>query len=96
MNVKALQLFRKFRRLIAFIISIPFLLIVLTGMATTIEDQSLFIDLHLFRGFLLDLYTGAIFKLQAFHPILSGLGMIGLFITGISVPETFGRKHQYK
>ncbi|AFY74107.1 hypothetical protein Syn7502_02088 [Synechococcus sp. PCC 7502] len=91
MNAKLIQLFRKFHRLIAIIIAIPFTLIVLTGMAVTIEEQWQFLDIHLSRGFLLDLHTGAIFNLQAFYPILSGLGLIGLLVSGISLTGIFRR-----
>jgi hypothetical protein len=42
----------------------------------------------------LKIHTGEIFHLQAIYPILNGLGMIGLLVTGLSMSGLFGRKKQ--
>jgi hypothetical protein len=83
--------FRKYHRFIAPIICLPLSLTVLTGMATTmVGEWSL--NFGLSRSFLLELHTGEIFHLQAIYPILNGLGLIGLLVTGVSMTGLFPRK----
>jgi hypothetical protein len=67
-------------------------LIIITGMLATIEENWDFVDIGIPRQLILSIHTGAIFKLQAFYPIVSGLGLIGLLITGISITGLFGRR----
>jgi hypothetical protein len=47
---------------------------------------------ELISPLLLNIHTGEIFNLQAIYPILNGLGMIGLLVTGLSMSGVFGRK----
>jgi hypothetical protein len=70
---------------------LPLALTVLTGMATTmVGEWSL--NLGLSRGLLLGLHTGEIFHLQGIYPILNGLGLIGLLVTGMSMTSLFKAK----
>lgn len=89
MNLK--RTFRKFHRMLAIILCLPLLLTVLTGMATTMVG-AWSINLGITRGLILKLHTGEIFHLQAIYPILNGLGLAGLLVTGISMTSLFKAK----
>jgi len=85
--------FRKYHRILAIIISLPLTLTVLTGMAVT-ATREWPLSTGLSSSQLLKIHTGEIFHLQASYPILNGLGMIGLLVTGLSMSGLFGRKKQ--
>jgi hypothetical protein len=83
--------FRKYHRVLAPIICLPLGLTILTGMATTmVGEWSL--NLGIPRSFLLELHTGEIFHLQGIYPMLNGLGLIGLLVTGMSMTGLFKGK----
>lgn len=85
--------FRKYHRILAIIIFLPITLTVFTGMAATLgREWSLNIGIS--SRFLLKIHTGEIFHLQAIYPILNGLGMLGLLVTGLSMSGLFGRRKQ--
>jgi hypothetical protein len=83
--------FRKYHRTLAIILSLPLTLTVLTGMAATIVREWP-MNTGLSSSLLLKIHTGEIFHLQAIYPILNGLGLIGLLITGLNMSGIFGRK----
>jgi len=83
--------FRKYHRILAIAISIPLTLTVLTGMIVTIVREWS-IATGLSSSFLLSIHTGEIFHLQAIYPILNGLGLIGLLVTGLSMSGLFNNK----
>ncbi|MGB7712543.1 MAG: peptidase [Microcoleus sp.] len=83
--------FRKYHRILAIIIALPIILTVLTGMATTIVREWP-INTEISSRLLLKIHTGEIFHLQAIYPILNGLGMIGLLVTGLSMSGLFDRR----
>jgi hypothetical protein len=85
------HLFRKSHRFLAPIISLPLALTVLTGMAATMA-QEWPINLGLSSRLLLKIHTGEIFGLQAVYPILNGVGLIGLLVTGLSMSGLFKRR----
>jgi hypothetical protein len=88
------HLFRKYHRILAPIIFLPLILTTITGMATTMTAEWR-LNLGISRHLLLDIHTGEIFHLQAVYPILNGLGVIGLLVTGISMTGMFKNKlHQ--
>ncbi len=80
--------FRKYHRTLAIVLCLPLLLTILTGMATTMSAEWS-LNLGVSRSFILKLHTGEIFHLQGFYPILNGLGLLGLLITGISMSRIF-------
>ena len=80
--------FRKYHRVLATLLCLPLGLTVLTGMATTIVGEWSW-NLGLSRRLLLGLHTGEIFHLEAIYPILNGLGLIGLLVTGSSMTSVF-------
>lgn len=86
--------FRKYHRLLAPIIFLPLFLTVLTGMVATVAGEWSFkFGLsRSVRGFMLGLHTGETFHLEAIYPMLNGLGLIGLLVTGISMTGLFKGK----
>ena len=84
------HVFRKYHRLLALIIFLPLLLTVMTGMAATIVEEWS-VNLGISRSLILKIHTGEILHLQAIYPILDGLGLIGLLVTGISLSGLFRR-----
>lgn len=80
--------FRKYYRTLAIVLCLPLLLTILTGMATTMSTEWS-LNLGVSRSLILKLHTGEIFHLQGFYPILNGLGLLGLLITGISMSRVF-------
>lgn len=85
--------FRKYHRILAIIIALPLTLTVLTGMLTTVVKEWP-INTEISAKLLLKVHTGEIFNLQAIYPILNGLGIIGLLVTGLSMSGLFGRRKQ--
>jgi len=85
------RIFRKYHRSIALIITFPVALTVVTGMAATMS-QEWPVNTGLSSNLLLRIHTGEIFHLQAIYPILNGLGLIGLLVTGLSMSGMFDRK----
>jgi hypothetical protein len=85
--------FRKYHRLLGIILSVPLVLTVLTGMLTTFVRQwSMSIGVP--ASFLLSIHTGEIFHLQGIYPILNGLGLLGLLVTGLNMSGLFGKKNR--
>lgn len=87
------KVFRKYHRILAIIIALPLTLTVLTGMLTTVVKEWP-INTEISARLLLKVHTGEIFNLQAIYPILNGLGIIGLLVTGLSMSGLFGRRKQ--
>ena len=85
--------FRKYHRTLALIVSLPLALTVLTGMAATVVREWP-ISTGLSSNLLLRIHTGEVFHLQAIYPILNGLGLIGLLVTGLSMSSLFGTQTQ--
>ncbi len=83
--------FRKYHRFLAPILALPLTLTVLTGMAVTMVREWP-INLGLGPNFLLKIHTGEIFGLEGIYPILNGLGLVGLLITGLSMTGLFNKK----
>lgn len=85
------RLFRKYHRFLAPIAALPILLTVITGiLITIIREWS--IGLGVPASILLKIHTGEIFHLAAIYPLLNGLGLLGLLITGLSMTGMFGKK----
>lgn len=85
-----LKTFRKYHRSIAPIALIPLTLTVLSGLLVTLVEEWHVPGLS--RGFLLDVHTGEIFHLESIYPILNGLGLAALLITGVSMLGWFKPK----
>ena len=81
------RLFRKYHRLLAIALSLPLLLTVITGVGVTIVDE--WFHQEELGEFFLDVHTLKILHLEAIYPLLTGLGLIGLLITGLSMTGLF-------
>ncbi|MGB8701188.1 MAG: hypothetical protein WCD18_17380 [Thermosynechococcaceae cyanobacterium] len=81
---------RKYHRFIAIAACLPLLLTVVTGLAFTVIGE------WLGQGELADqvlkIHTLEIIGLEKFFPLLNGLSLIGLLVTGIYMTGMF-RKH---
>lgn len=74
------RLFRRYHRWLAIIYALPLLLTVVTGMLFPIARA---FRQREFAGFLIHLHTLETFKLDAFFPMINGLRLLGLLVTGI-------------
>ncbi|MBE9210801.1 peptidase [Nostoc sp. LEGE 06077] len=84
------RMFRRYHRQIAIILCLPLFLTVLTGMGYTIAHEWLRQDE--LGEFLLGLHTLEIIHLEKIYPILNGLGLVGLLITGVSMTGLFRQR----
>lgn len=85
---------RKYHRLIAVTVCLPLMMTAVTGIAMAIADYWFHQDELV--GFLINFHTFQIFGLSAIVPILNGLGLIGLMITGLSMTGLFSKRHKPK
>lgn len=75
--------FRQYHRKIAIAACIPLLLTVFTGMGYTILGE--WLQLYPAASFVMSIHTGRIVGLQGIYPLLNGLGLVGLLVTGITM-----------
>jgi hypothetical protein len=83
--------FRKYHRTLAIILAIPLFVTVLSGIAATLVGEWS-ANLGVPRSLLLSIHRGEILGLQGIYPILNGLGLLGLLVTGLSMTSLFGKK----
>lgn len=88
--MKVNQTFRRYHRQLAVIVCLPIALTVITGIAYPIFDQ--WLALHQVSKLMLQIHSGRIFGLEAIYPILNGLGLFGLLVTGLSMTPLFRKK----
>ncbi|MGF1937962.1 MAG: peptidase [Nostoc sp. ChiQUE02] len=81
------RMFRRYHRQIAIVLCLPLFLTVLTGMSFTIAHEWLHQDE--LGEFILRIHTLEILHLEKIYPLLNGLGLIGLLITGVSMTGLF-------
>ena len=86
--------FRKYHRLIAIFFCLPLLFTALTGISVAIADT--WLHQKELVAFLITVHTFQIFKLDAILPVLNGLGLIGLMVTGLSLTGLFPKRRQSK
>ncbi|MBD2298074.1 peptidase [Nostoc sp. FACHB-190] len=84
------RMFRRYHRQIAIILCLPLFLTVLTGMGYTIAHELLHQDE--IGQFLLGLHTLEIIHLEKIYPLLNGLGLVGLLITGVTMTGLFRKR----
>jgi hypothetical protein len=82
-----IRAFRKYHRLIAIALCFPLILTVITGLGYTILDEWFHQDK--IAEFLIQVHTLEIIGLDSIYPVLNGLGLIGLLITGLSMTGLF-------
>jgi hypothetical protein len=83
--------FRKYHRVLAGIVALPLILTTITGMlVTTVAEWKL--DFGISRSFLLGLHNGELFHLEKIYPILNGMGLLAMLVTGLSMTNLFPKK----
>ena len=85
-----MRAFRKYHRQIAIAVCLPLILTVITGVGYTIFDE--WFEQEEIAGFLLRLHTLDILGLEKIYPLLNGLGLIGLLVTGLSMTGLFKKR----
>ena len=82
--------FRRYHRQIAIALFIPLFLTVLTGMCFTIVHE--WFHQNDLGELLLKIHTLEIIHLEKIYPLLNGLGLVGLLITGVSMTGLFRQR----
>ena len=82
--------FRKYHRQIAIVASLPLILTVISGVGYTIFDE--WFEQEEISTFLLKLHTLEIIHLGKFFPILNGVALIALLVTGLSMTTLFNKR----
>ena len=80
------RLLRKYHRWLAIVCALPLLLTVSTGITFPIAKA---LHQRQLAGFLIHLHTLEVFGLDTFFPIVNGLGLLGLLVTGIYMTSLF-------
>jgi len=82
-----LRSFRKYHRQISIVLCLPLFLTAISGMGVTITRE--FLHQRELSRFLLHLHTLELFNLEEIYPILNGIGLIGLLVTGVTMTGLF-------
>jgi hypothetical protein len=77
------RIFRKYHRILAMIICLPLLLTLISGVAYTILNE--WVDNESLSEFLLGIHTMEIVHLERIYPVLNGIGVLGLLVTGLTM-----------
>lgn len=88
------RLFRKYHRVLAILSFLPLLLTVITGMLYPIVARLPYENKGAALNLLMRVHTGGILGLDAIYPLLNGMALAGLLITGISMTRLFQQKSQ--
>lgn len=80
------RLFRKYHRWLAIVCALPLLLTVITG---TLFPIARAMNQRQLAGFLIHLHTLETFGLEGIYPILNGVGLLGLLVTGVYMTNLF-------
>ncbi len=88
--MRVTSVFRRYHRQVAVIMCLPLTLTVITGTAYPIFDE--WLSLHKVAGFILKVHSGSILGLEAIYPVLNGLGLMGLLVTGLTMTSLFSKK----
>ena len=86
-----IRAFRKYHRTLAIILALPIVVTLITGVAVTLVGEWS-VNIGVPRSVLLSIHNGEIFGLQGIYPILNGLGLLGLLVTGLNMTGLFGKK----
>lgn len=85
------QKFRQIHRQLALIIFLPLTLTAVTGVVYQMAISWLNIEAANVL-FLLNIHTGNFLGLEKIYPILNGLGVIAMLVTGLSMTSLFRRR----
>lgn len=84
--------FRRYHGQLAIGLCIPLILTTITGVAYSILDK--WFSLKKAAALVLQIHSGSIFGLEAIYPLLNGLGLVGLLLTGLSMTSLFRKRSQ--
>ncbi|MEG3436091.1 peptidase [Pannus brasiliensis CCIBt3594] len=87
-----MRAFRKYHRVLAIALCLPLFLTVISGMGFTIVDE--WFKQEELAEFLLKVHTFDILGLETIYPVLNGLGLLGLLITGISMTGLWKKRRE--
>jgi hypothetical protein len=85
------RLFRKYHRWLAIVFALPLLTTVLTGITFPIARA---LNQRQLAGFLIHVHTLEIFGLDAIFPIINGIGLLGLLVTGLYMTSLFRQQRR--
>jgi hypothetical protein len=85
--------FRKYHRTLSLVVVLPLILTLLTGMAATLSEEWS-VPMGLSRSLLMRIHTGEIFHLGSIYPLLNGLGLAVMVVTGLSMTSLFSKRSQ--
>lgn len=80
--------FCKYHCTLAVILALPLLITLTTGISVTLVGEWS-VNIGIPRSVLLSIHRGEILGLQGIYPILNGLGLLGLLVTGLSMTSLF-------
>lgn len=83
------RLFRKYHRWLGIILALPLVTTILSGMGYTIADE--WFHRKALGNLMVRIHTFQILHLEKLFPVLIGVGMIGLLITGLDMMGVFGK-----
>ncbi|MEA5533527.1 peptidase [Crocosphaera sp. XPORK-15E] len=86
-----IRLFRKYHRFLAIAVCLPLILTVISGVGYTIFDE--WFEQDEIAHFLIKIHTMKLLGLEGIYPLLNGLGLIGLLVTGLSMTSLFKKRH---
>jgi len=81
------RLFRKYHRWMAIVFSLPLMTTVLTGIGCTIANE--WLHQRQVSRLLLKVHTLKIFGFGEVFPIINGIGLLGLLVTGVYLSGIF-------
>jgi hypothetical protein len=84
--------FRKYHRTLAIILCLPLILTVLSGMGYIIFDD--WFGQEDIAHFLMEIHTFEFLGLEKIYPVLNGIGLIGLLVTGLTMTSLFKKRPQ--
>ncbi len=86
------RLFRKYHRQLGLIFALPLIVVVLSGMGAAIADE--WFEQGELAEFLLKVHTLRILHLDKVFSVITGIGLMGLLVTGISMTGLFRSRPQ--
>ncbi len=80
------RLFRKYHRWLAIVFALPLINTIITGIGFSIAKS---LHQRAIAGFLIHLHTLETFGLDGIFPIINGIGLLGLLVSGLYMTRVF-------
>lgn len=87
-----MRAFRKYHRQIAIAACLPLILTVVSGIGYTIVEE--WFGQGELGELLLEIHTFEFMGLEKIYPLLNGLGLVGLLVTGLTMTSLFKKRPQ--